>query len=88
MIRFRIAVGRIGGRRLDRRGQRRALHERQFPDIHAEIRARRGLYAVRAPAEVHRVEIHLKDFILGVGTLDLKSEVDLLKLTAYRRFCA
>ena len=44
--------------------------------IHAKVCARGGLNAICATSEVHRVEIHLQDFVFAVLSFDLKSQID------------
>ena len=73
---------------LDGRGEAGTLHERQLSGVYAEKGARSRLKAVRAAAEVHGVQIHLKNLVLAVLALDLEGEEDLLKLSPDGFFAA
>ena len=59
--------------------QRRLLHA-QLRDGLAEVRPRRRLDAVRAVTEVHLIQVHLEDAVLGVAALELEGQHRLLQL--------
>ena len=88
LVETRAFAGRVSRGRLDRRGEGCALRERQFLRVDAEVGLRRRLYAVRAPPEVHGVQVQLQNLVLAVRALDLQREPDFLQLAAHGLFCA
>jgi hypothetical protein len=70
--------------RLDEPREKRRLFDREIARMLAEVPARGRLDAVEAIAEVHLVQVHLEDVVLGVDALDVRGEDDLLQLAAER----
>ncbi len=76
-----LAVGRVvAGRVVQDAGQDGALLEGQVLGLDVEVRLRGGLDAVRAAAEVDRVEVALEDLLLGLLALQLQRQDRLLDL--------
>ena len=82
--RLQVVERRIVIRALRDAGEHRALVEREVLDILAEVRARRGLHAVGALAEVDLVEVELQDLRLRVLMLEPEGQEDFLDLALQR----
>ena len=82
-----LAVRRVvAGGVVQDAGQDGALLEVQVLGGDVEVRLRRGLDAVRAAAEVDRVEVALEDLLLALLALELQGEDRLLGLAGQAAF--
>src|SRR5262249_57633291 len=68
------------GRALRQPGQERRLRDREVLDVDVEERARRGLDAVRAGAEIDLVQVEVQDVVLTELVLETHPTDDLLPL--------
>ena len=76
-----VAAGRVIAWISRKTREQGALRERQLLHSLPEIDLGRGVDAVGALPEVDLIEVHLEDFVLGVGLLDPDREHDLLELS-------
>ena len=77
---LRVQVGRVVRGGLDDPGQQRALCQREFPNVLAEVSPGGAADAVGAVSEVHRVQIGLQNLILRHHALQLARQIRLLHL--------
>ena len=77
---LRMGVRGIGCRRFYDGGQRRGLGRAERCRADIKISLGGGLDAVCAAAEIHIIEVHLQDLVLGAGGFQLHRQVNLLQL--------
>ena len=78
--RLTVLERRVRGRRARKPGEQRGLADVELRDRLAEVRPGGGLDAVRPVPEVHLVEVHLEDAVLGVAALQLERQDRFLHL--------
>ena len=81
---FQIIERRIVIRTLRNTCKHRTLRKRQLLGVFIEIRLSCSLDTISTLTEIDLIQIHLKDLILCILTLNLESQKDLLNLTLQR----